>query len=344
MKKQVRKEGGFISNEKDIPVVARRKEIVAKIIALMEQGDFFNNREEWNKSAFLPQNPFSNVVYKGDNRIRLMLSAYINQYDDPRWATFKQISDAGYKVKKGAHGVSCEKWSFYKECNVKDENGKVVRDPFGNPMKEIVELECPVCRSFTLFHASQIEGLPELEMEAVWEKTDLSEIADQLIASSECPVYERNQGRAYYSITKDEIVLPPRMAFKDEASFVKTVLHEMGHSTGSEKRLYREYGQGFGTEKYAQEELVAELSALFVECDLGLNLQAEHYEDHSDYLKSWISVLKNDYSVFFTAVADAEKASEWIEKRYHNLIIEKSKDRIPDKKTEKFFGIHYVVW
>ena len=311
-----------MSMAKDSPVVARRKEIVEKIIELMEHGDFFNNKAEWNRSAFSPQNPFSKAVYKGCNRIRLMLAAYLNHYDDPRWATFKQISDAGYKVKKGAHGVSCEKWSFYKEQSVKDENGKVVKDATGNPMKEIVELERPICRSFSLFHASQIEGMPELKMEAAWEKTDLSDIADQLIASSECPIYERNQGRAYYSITRDEIVLPPREVFKDEASFVKTVLHEMGHSTGSENRLHREYGYEFGSEKYAQEELVAELSALFVESDLGLNLQAEHYEDHSDYLKSWISALKNDYSVLFTAVAEAEKATDRIISRYKKKELE----------------------
>ena len=322
---------------KDSPIVEKRKEIVEKIISLMEQGDFFNNKEEWNRSVFSPQNPFSNAVYKGGNRIRLMLAAYLNHYNDPRWATFKQISDAGYKVKKGAHGVSCEKWSFYKEQNVKDKNGKVVKDLAGNPMKEIVELEHPVCRSFTLFHASQIEGLPELKMEAAWEKTDLSEIADQLIASSECPVYERNQGRAFYNIAKDEIVLPPRTVFKDEASFVKTALHEMGHSTGNEKRLNREYGYTFGSEKYAQEELVAELSALFVESDMGLNLKAEHYEDHSDYLKSWITVLKNDYSVFFTAVADAEKAADWIIERYYALD-RKVVINTDDSKTSHLIG------
>ena len=308
-----------MSKEKDNPVVAKRKEIVDKIISMMEQGDFFHNRAEWNRSAFSPQNPFSNAVYKGGNRIRLMLAAYLNQYDDPRWATFKQISDAGYKVKKGAHGISCEKWSFYKEQTVKDEHGKVVKDPSGNPMKEIVELEHPVCRSFTVFHASQIEGLPEMAMETAWEKTDLSTLADQLIAASECPVYERSQGRAYYSVTRDEIILPPRAVFKDEESFVKTMLHEEAHSTGSPTRLNREIGNSFGDEKYAKEELVAELGALFAESDLGIHLQAEHYEDHSDYLKSWIAALKDDYSVFFAAVADAEKAADRIMGNYRRV-------------------------
>ncbi len=312
--------------DKGNPVSEKRKEIVEKIISLMEQGDFFNNRAEWNRAAFSPQNPFSNAVYKGSNRIRLMLTAYLNQYNDPRWATFKQISDAGYKVKKGAHGVTCEKWSFFKEQNVKDENGKVVKDHNGKPMKEVVELVHPVCRTFTVFHASQIEGFPEMKVEAAWEKTDLSKVADQLIAISECPVKEVNQGRAYYSTTKDEIVLPLRAVFKDEASFVKTLGHEMGHSTGAPNRLNRVYGNVFGEEKYAREELVAELSALFLESDLKLSLNAEHFEDHSDYLKSWIAALKDDYSIFFTAVADAEKAADRIVGRYRKTYMQEKNE------------------
>lgn len=180
-------------------------------------------------------------------------------------------------------------------------------------------------------------------MEAAWEKTDLSDIADRLIASSECPIYERNQRRAYYSITRDEIVLPPRAVFKDEASFVKTVLHEMGYSTGSENRLHREYGYGFGSEKYAQEELVAELSAFFVESDLGLNLQAEHYEDHSDYLKSWIADVKNDYSVFFIAVAEAEKATDRIVGRYRKTELEKKEEFNKMIPGERRYGDFAVV-
>ena len=308
--------------DKGNPVSEKRKEIVDKIIALMEQGDFFNNRAEWTRAAFSPHNPFSNAVYKGGNRIRLMLTAYLNQYDDPRWATFKQISDAGYRVKKGAHGVTCEKWSFYKEQNVRDEDGKVVKDRNGKTMKEVVELPHPVCRTFTVFHASQIEGFPEMEVKSSWKETDLSKVADQLIAISECPVREVNQGRAYYNITKDEIVLPPRAVFKDEASFVKTLGHEMGHSTGAASRLNREYGNTFGEEKYAKEELIAELSALFLESDLQLSLNAEHFEDHSDYLKSWISALKNDYSIFFAAVADAEKSADRIVSRYLSTYVQ----------------------
>ena len=61
---------------------------------------------------------------------------------------------------------------------------------------------------------------------------------------------------------------------------------------------------------YAKEELRAELGALFTSWDLGIHLEEEHYEDHSDYLKSWIKVLRDDYNELFRAYSDAEKISE----------------------------------
>jgi antirestriction protein ArdC len=66
----------------------------------------------------------------------------------------------------------------------------------------------------------------------------------------------------------------------------------------------------FGSAEYAKEELRAEIGALFTEADLGISLKGEHYEDHSDYLRSWIGVLENDYNEFFRACADAEQIAK----------------------------------
>ena len=46
------------------------------------------------------------------------------------------------------------------------------------------------------------------------------------------------------------------------------------------------------------------------EADLGISLRGEHYEDHSDYLRSWIGALENDYNEFFRACADAEQIAK----------------------------------
>ncbi len=282
-------------------VMSERRVLVEKIINMMQQGDFFRNAAEWNAAALSPQNPLSNVRYKGGNRLRLMAHVVMNHYKDPRWATAKQYMEKGYHIRKGEHGVICEKWIFDKK--------QKVRDMHGNESYEIVPLEYPQVSYFRVFNAEQVEDFPEFEKDEQ-KVTDVSVMADRLIETSECPVELLAQERAYYSVTEDKIILPLRGQFKDEESFVKTLLHEMSHSSGAKERLNRDMGGMFGTESYAREELRAEIGALFTGYDLGLQLASEHYEDHSDYLKSWIGVLKDDYNELFRACADAEKISE----------------------------------
>ena len=284
-------------------VMQQRKELVNKIIGMMQQGDFFRNASEWNCLALSPQNPLSSVRYKGGNRLKLMSAVIANHYKDPRWATAKQYMEKGYHIRKGEHGIICEKWIFTKEKTVIDEDGKKHR--------EETLLEPPQVAFFRVFNAEQVEDFPAFEPnESMMDRTDTSIMADRLMETSECTVELLAQEKAFYSPAADKIILPLRSQFKDETSFVKTLLHEMSHSTGSAGRLNRDLGGGFGSERYAKEELRAEIGSLFTGYDLGLQMNAEHYEDHSDYLKSWITVLKNDYNELFRACADAEKISE----------------------------------
>lgn len=43
--------------------------------------------------------------YTGKNKLLLVLLAEYFQYEDPRWATFKQANTAGCKIKKGESGI-----------------------------------------------------------------------------------------------------------------------------------------------------------------------------------------------------------------------------------------------
>ena len=280
-------------------VMQERKALVDKIIGMMKQGHFFRNASEWDRDAMRPQNPLSKVWYRGGNRMKLMAIVAEKGYRDPRWATAKQLFEKGFHIKAGEHGTICEKWIFEKEKRTKDE--------YGNVIKETVQLERPQVMYFRVFNGEQVEGFPEyIPTEREETKTALGKMIDQIIDTSECPILEAAQDRAYYSPMQDKIVLPLRNMFKDEESFAKTVIHEMGHSTGHPDRLNRPLGGGFGSDQYAREELRAEIGALFTEADLGISLRGEHYEDHSDYLRSWIGALQDDYNEFFRACADAE--------------------------------------
>ena len=74
-----------------------------------------------------------------------------------------------------------------------------------------------------------------------------------------CPIKPVYGDNAYYSISKNEIVIPEKRQFKDGESFYINLGHEMAHSTGSENHLGRLKPASFGNAEYAREELVAEL-------------------------------------------------------------------------------------
>ncbi|MGL6200846.1 MAG: zincin-like metallopeptidase domain-containing protein [Lachnospiraceae bacterium] len=106
-----------------------------------------------------------------------------------------------------------------------------------------------------------------------------------------------------------------KSAFKDQESYYNTIFHEMGHSTGHYTRLNRDLS-GFGTEEYAKKELRDETGSMFIEADLGIYMSGEHFQDHSNYLLSWIKVLKDDPNELFRTCADAEKISEGLVDNY----------------------------
>ena len=61
-----------------------------------------------------------------------------------------------------------------------------------------------------------------------------------------CPIKPTHQNEAYYSITKNEIVVPEKEQFRDGESFYGTLFHEMVHSTGAEGVLDRLQPTSFG--------------------------------------------------------------------------------------------------
>lgn len=287
-----------------------RREIVKEIIENMKKGYIFSE-ERWNREAIRPQNPVSKAKYQGCNRFRLAFQSIKHGYTDPRWVTFNQAKENGWKVKNKEKGTLCEKWIWTEETTEKDNEGI--------EHKVIVDRKVPIISYFVVFNASQVEGMPEFKKEEL-ETTELGKLANDFMKSSECPIVEIAQEQSYYSPKEDKIVLPLRAYFKTEEAFVATLFHEMAHSTGNEKRLNRKIKNLFGTVDYAKEELRAELGAIFLEADLNIDLKGANKIDHTNYLKSWISVLEDNPDELFKACNDCSKISERLIENYNKCI------------------------
>jgi antirestriction protein ArdC len=72
--------------------------------------------------------------------------------------------------------------------------------------------------------------------------------------------------------------------------------------------LARDQSGGFGTALYAKEELVAEMASAFTCASLGIVPTVRH----SDYIASWLAVLREDERAIFKAASAASKAADYL--------------------------------
>lgn len=311
-------------------VMEERKQLVDQIIENMKQG-YILPKPQWGVSPFTFHNPVSNAKYHGANMIKLYLCSAKFGYTDTRFMTYKQAQSKGWQIRKGEKGIRLEKFIFTKQVEQKNPDT-------GQMEKITVRLQRPMVNTFVVFNASQIDGIEPMEEMQPLEHNEVLELADQLISSSECPVKEEMQDQAYYSPKRDVIVLPSRNAFISQEAFATTLMHEMVHSTGHQSRLDRSMLNKFGTPEYALEELRAELGAFFMGTDLGIEGSQELLDSHTNYLKSWISVLEDDPNELFRACSDAQKAVERLsnnleqyrELRQEYVVIETANKRLED--------------
>lgn len=113
--------------------------------------------------------------------------------------------------------------------------------------------------------------------------------------------------RAFYMPVTDSIHLPKFQAFETPEAYHATLLHELSHWTGSQQRLARDLTGKFGSERYAREELTAELSSVLIQDRLGISPGAAHFENHVAYIQHWEKLIKDDSKALFRAAAQAEK-------------------------------------
>ena len=129
-----------------------------------------------------------------------------------------------------------------------------------------------------------------------------------------CPIKPTPGDAAYYSVSKDEIVIPEKKQFIDGESFYSNLLHEMSHASGSANRLNRlAPGSSFGSEAYAKEELVAELTAALVSSQYGMEKHVK--SDSAAYLKSWLTSLNEDPNFIKSSLMDVKRSASFISQR-----------------------------
>ena len=273
-----------------------REETTTRIIEAIKAGTAPWQRP-WNGS-YGAQNAISHRLYNGINQILLMFEGMkIDGGTDPRWLTFKQASDNGWKVKKGSKGTHVTLWKPI----IKAKENELDDDEVLGVMQRV----------FTVFHASQIDGISEYKPVQPNEIKS-HERAEQIITNSKAKInYGGNE--AFYSPSGDYIQLPVKSDFKSTESYYSTALHELVHWTGHSSRLDRKLEDyHIAKNNRAFEELIAEIGSMFVSCEAGIQQSEGEFQNHASYVDGWISYLEKDSNAIFKAAAQASKAADFL--------------------------------
>lgn len=311
------------------------------LIARMEQMKESKWKKGWTDGRTaqfgLPQNLVGRP-YTGSNAFLCQIHTTMEHYRMPVYLTIKQIRDAGGMIKKGEHSIPIFKW----DLRIKDKDGKKLSESDYHNMTKEEQAECTVRPYLKVYNEWNIDQtnleevnkekydaiLKRFKSEPIKDEVGMykNEAFDNLLKEQSwvCPIeYEKFNESAFYSPKRDQIVVPskkqfnisntPEDVFKDGMEFYGTTIHEMAHSTGHESRLGRDgivKIDQFGSDQYAKEELVAELTSALIGNAMGFDSRIR--ENNIAYLQNWIGSLKKDPKFLKSVMSDVNKSSKMV--------------------------------
>ena len=250
----------------------------------------------WKPEYHLPTNWFTQKPYHGLN---LLLLQWNGQY-----ASYKQITDAGGKVKKGSTATPI---IFWKPFEVEE------------PDKD--EPQIKFClRYYSVFEIGiDTEGIDRREISPVLPVSG-NELIHPYLASG--PAIAHGYASASYDPKKDVIRLPHIKQFHSPDHYLKTLFHEIIHSTGHSSRLQRPLDSHSANRKsYAKEELTAEIGSAFL-CNFAGIDSEKIFKQNTSYIQSWLAVLEDNPRMLISAASLAQKSVEYILNYSHSITTE----------------------
>ncbi len=271
--------------------------VTNRIIAELESGTVpWVKPWKSSSSPMLPHNAVTGRPYSGINVLLLWCMAAERGYTRPGWLTFRQAAALGARVRKGEKGSHVV---FVKRMDMPDDDAD----------DEEATKSVSIIKSYVVFNLCQIDELPEAYTH---EPEDLPEyerieLAESFIAAIGINIANGGD-MAAYNPRHDAIVMPPLSSFEAPEHYYATLFHELGHASGHEVRLNRDLRGRFGTEAYAAEELIAELTSAYLCAAFGIEGQLRH----ASYIDNWLSLLKKDNRAVFTAASKASAAMDYL--------------------------------
>ncbi len=318
-------------------------EVANRLLEQIEQGTA-PWQKPWEAGQILPPiNAVTGKPYRGVNYQNLMTLS--PDPSDPRWCTYKQAREQGWQVREGSSGIPIEVWKEYEHKRTPEEI-ETIRQESGKSIQDIEKTEKRLgVRYYSVFHASQIDGIPPLARPERGHGLE-GRPDPRLDGLSEAMgiAVRRGGSKAFYRPGEDFVQMPRIEDFHTATGHDTTLLHELSHATGHPQRLNREFGKTFGDQKYAIEELRAEMSAAMTAAALGIGFDpaAQTVEEGREtgnsaaYLASWLGTLpeKERKQILIQAIKDAQAISDFLIERTPALQVEPGRSPEPAPEAD----------
>jgi len=241
-----------------------------------------------------PVNFSTGKKYRGVNVFLLSTAGF----SSPFWLTYRQAQELGGNVRKGEKGSTVVKYGTFEPEDEEEEKKMFLK-------------------TYTVFNACQIEGIEFPKPEARPAVSDSCGEAKLIVAGMpQRPAIRHGSALAFYRPSEDFVSMPEPENMATEEAYFSTLFHELTHSTGHASRLARKSlmenkGQHGNRTTYAEEELVAEMGAAFLNAEAGI-LESE-LENSAAYLANWAKAIKEDRTIsVIRAASQAQKAADFI--------------------------------
>lgn len=237
-------------------------------------------------------------LYRGANALWLAMVSAAHDWASGVYGTYRAWQRHGAQVRRGQHATQVVLW-------------KPIRNATSDDGTEI-ETRRPrlFARAYNVFAAEQCDGADDILARQAERLTrrdtpERVDAAERYFAQIPAVVVDGGN-RAYYQPSTDTIHLPRLEQFRTAAHYYGVRAHETVHWTGHRDRLDRDLAGRFGSDRYAAEELVAELGAAMWCAQAGLSAVTRH--DHAAYLDGWLRVLRHDPRSLVTVAGRAQAA------------------------------------
>jgi antirestriction protein ArdC len=240
-------------------------------------------------------------AYRGINVLMLWVEAACRGYLSPTWITYRQAQELGGQVRKGERSAIVIKFGSIERADEDALTG------------EAESVKRAYAKAYSVFNVDQIDGLDPQWYTPPEPARDLGTTVPQPLlawfAAMGVPITHSEEPTACYVPAEDRIHMPPIGTFESPEAYVSTLAHEMAHATKHETRLNRSHEARSREERYAREEVVAELAALMAVTRLGI---APRFEQSAAYLEHWAKVMREDSRAIVRAASMAQAAADWM--------------------------------